>query len=51
MERRVDSLLEVFASDLDPVHEFEAYAVRRFVLAVRVVLLGFPSRGAGTSER
>ncbi len=35
MERRVDSLLEVFPSDLDPVDEFEAYAVRRFALAVR----------------
>lgn len=35
MERRVTSLLEVFSSDLDPVDDFEAYAVRRFVQAVQ----------------
>ncbi len=35
MEQRLQSLLEVFSSDLDPVDDFEAYAVRRFVQAVQ----------------
>jgi hypothetical protein len=41
-ERWLDSIPEVFASDLDPVTEFEAYAVRRFVMAVGLVLRARP---------
>lgn len=34
----LDSLLEVFPSHLDPLEDFEGYAVRRMVLAVRRAL-------------
>jgi hypothetical protein len=34
----VDSALEVFDAELDPVRDFEGYAVRRFLLALRQVL-------------
>lgn len=34
----VDDLLEVFPSSVDPVDDFEAYAVRRFALALRRML-------------
>jgi hypothetical protein len=36
--RYLDSLLEVFPSSLDPVEDFEGYAVRRMVLALRRAL-------------
>lgn len=36
----VESLLEVFDSSLDPVEDFEAYAVRRFAHALRRALGG-----------
>lgn len=38
MEHRLGSLLEVFPSEVDPVDDFEAYAVRRFGLALRRTL-------------
>jgi hypothetical protein len=31
----IDSALEVFASELDPISDFEGYAVRRLLLALR----------------
>ncbi|PTL79422.1 hypothetical protein [Vitiosangium sp. GDMCC 1.1324] len=34
----LDNLLEVFPSSLDPVEDFEGYAVRRMVLALRRAL-------------
>ncbi|QRN95150.1 hypothetical protein JRI60_39660 [Archangium violaceum] len=36
--RYLDSLLEVFPSSLDPVEDFEGYAVRRMALALRRAL-------------
>jgi hypothetical protein len=45
MERRVTSLLEVFSSDLDPVDDFEAYAVRRFVQVVQELAARPPEKG------
>jgi hypothetical protein len=36
--RYLDSLLEVFPSNLDPVEDFEGYAVRRMALALRRAL-------------
>ncbi len=38
VDLRLASLLEVFPSELDPVDDFEAYAVRRFGLALRRAL-------------
>ena len=34
----LDNLLEVFPSSLDPMEDFEGYAVRRMVLALRHAL-------------
>lgn len=34
----LDNLLEVFPSSVDPVEDFEGYAVRRMVLALRRAL-------------
>ena len=34
LKTALNSLLEVFPAGIDPVEDFEAYAVRRFVLAV-----------------
>jgi hypothetical protein len=34
----LDSLLEVFPSSVDPLEDFEGYAVRRMVLALRHAL-------------
>lgn len=34
----LDSAIEVFPSDIDPVEAFEAYAVRRMLLALRQLL-------------
>lgn len=34
----VDSGLEVFGHQIDPVDDFEGYAVRRFLLALREAL-------------
>lgn len=34
----LDSALEVFPSGVDPVEDFEAYAVRRMLLAVRAAV-------------
>lgn len=36
--RYLDSLLEVFPSNLDPLEDFEGYAVRRMALALRRAL-------------
>ncbi len=34
----LDSVLEVFDAELDPVEDFRAYAVRRFALGLRRAL-------------
>lgn len=34
----VDSALEVFGPEIDPVDDFEGYAVRRFLLAIQAAL-------------
>lgn len=36
--RYLDSLLEVFPSSVDPLEDFEGYAVRRMTLALRRAL-------------
>lgn len=33
--RALDSALEVFGPEIDPVDDFEGYALRRFALALR----------------
>lgn len=38
----LDSVLEVFDSQLDPVEDFRAYAVRRFVSSLRRALTPAP---------
>jgi hypothetical protein len=38
LSRNLDSVLEVFSPELDPVDDFEAACVRRFALAVRRAL-------------
>ncbi len=38
----VESALEVFRSNLDPVEDFEGYAVRRLLLALRECLAAPP---------
>ena len=40
----VDSALEVFTPDIDPVEDFEGYAVRRLLLALRAA---FTERKSG----
>jgi len=36
----IESALEVFPSSLDPVEDYEGYAVRRLLLALRTRLTG-----------
>ena len=36
--RALDSALEVFDAEIDPVDDFEGYALRRFALALRSAL-------------
>lgn len=38
----LDSVLEVFPASIDPVEDFEGYAVRRLALALREALRGAP---------
>jgi hypothetical protein len=56
LARYLDSVLEVFPADLDPVEDFEGYAVRRLAQSIRRALgLVPPPRGrrqrAGDSPR
>lgn len=44
--RYLDSVLEVFPADLDPVEDFEGYAVRRLAQSVRRALGLVPPPGA-----
>jgi len=37
--RALDSALEVFGPDIDPVEDFEGYALRRLLLALRESLV------------
>jgi len=42
---RLDSTLEIFPAGTDPVEDFEGYAVRRLLLALRPLLLASPDTG------
>ena len=45
-ERYLTSVLEVFPPGLDPVEDFEGYAVRRMALALLEAARGLPERSA-----
>jgi hypothetical protein len=46
----VDSALEVFTAAIDPIDDFEGYAVRRLLLALRGTLPGTATRSLGGGE-
>jgi hypothetical protein len=43
----LDNVLEVFGPSIDPVTDFEGYAVRRMALALRQALLAAQARHEG----
>jgi hypothetical protein len=50
MVRYLDSVLEVFPSGIDPVDDFEGYAVRRMAVALRGRLGAMREQGAGKGQ-